>query len=97
MDKILNEPITGTTTILEDNQSATAYSQNAVVREKTKRIGMKWHFLKVHAENGTMRLRYLRTNQMVAEMSTKPLPCPQLTRHRSAILGGADPMQQFIP
>jgi hypothetical protein len=48
MGEIFNAPITGTTTIWEDNQSAIAYSQNALVSEKTKRIGPKWHFLKEH-------------------------------------------------
>jgi hypothetical protein len=42
-------------------------------------------------------LRYMPTNQIVADMFTKPLHRPALARHRSAILGGADPMQRFIP
>jgi hypothetical protein len=32
-----------------------------------------------------------------ADMLTKILPGPALARHRSAILGGQDPMQRFIP
>jgi KUP system potassium uptake protein len=82
---------------LEDNQSAIAYSQNALVSEKTKHIGLKWHFLKDHVEQGTIKLRYLPTNQMVADMFTKPLLAHALTRHRSAILGGQDPLKRFIP
>jgi hypothetical protein len=42
--------------------------------EKTKHIGLKWHFLKNHVERGTIKLRYLPTDQMVADMFTKPLP-----------------------
>jgi hypothetical protein len=72
--EIFNAPITETTTILEDKQSAIAYSPNALVSKKTKHIGMKWHFLKDHVERGTIRLRYLPTGQMVADMFTKPLP-----------------------
>jgi hypothetical protein len=87
MGEIFNAPITETTTIWENNQSAIAYSQNALVSEKTKHIGMKWHFLKGHVEQGTIKLRYLPTNQMEANMFTKPLPGPALTRHRNAILG----------
>jgi hypothetical protein len=68
-----------------------------LVNEKTKHIGMKWHFLKDHVEQGTIKLRYLPTDKMVADMFTKPLQGPALTRHRSAILGGEDPMQRFIP
>jgi KUP system potassium uptake protein len=97
MGEIFNAPITETATIWEDNQSAIAYSHNALVSEKTKHIGQKWHFLKDHVDQGTIKLRYLPTNQMVADMFTKPLPQPALTRHRSVILGGEDPMQRFIP
>jgi KUP system potassium uptake protein len=97
MGEIFNAPITETTTIWEDNQSAIAYSQNALVSEKTKYIGLKWHFLKAHVEPKTIKLRYLPTDQMVVDMFTKPLPGPALARHRSEILGGADPMQRFIP
>jgi hypothetical protein len=97
MGEIFNAPITETTTIWEDNQSATAYSQNAMVKEKTKHIGLKWHFLKDHVEHGTIKLRYLPTYQMLADMFTKPLPGHALIRYRSAILGGADPVQRFIP
>jgi hypothetical protein len=68
-----------------------------LVSEKTKHIGLKWHFLKDDVEHGTIKLRYLPTDQMVADMLTKPLPESALTRHRSAILGGEDPKQRFIP
>jgi hypothetical protein len=74
MGEIFNTPITETTTISEDNQSAIAYSQNALVSEKAKHIRLKWHFLKDHVEQGTIKLRYLPTDQMVADMFTKPLP-----------------------
>jgi KUP system potassium uptake protein len=97
MGEIFNAPITKTTTIWEDNQSAIAYSHNALVSEKTKHIGMKWRFLKDHVEQRTIKLRYLPTDQLVADMFTKPLHGPALTRHRSAVLGGEDPMQRFIP
>jgi hypothetical protein len=42
MEEIFNSLITETTTIWEDNQSAIAYSRNALVSEKTKHIGLKW-------------------------------------------------------
>jgi hypothetical protein len=54
MGEILNAPITGTTTTWEDNQSAIAYYHNALVSETTKRIGMKWHFLKDLVKQGTI-------------------------------------------
>jgi KUP system potassium uptake protein len=97
MGEIYNAPITETTTIWEDNQSAIAYPLNALVSETTKHIGLKWHFLKDHVEQGTIKLGYLPSDQMVADMFTKSLPGLALARHRSAILGGQDPMQRFTP
>jgi hypothetical protein len=41
LGEIFNSPITETTTIWEDNQSAIAYFQNALVGEKTKHVGLK--------------------------------------------------------
>jgi hypothetical protein len=95
--EIFNAAITETTTIWEDNQSVIAYSHNALVSEETKHIGLKWHFLKDHVEQGTIKLRYLPSDEMVAGMFTKPLQGPALTRHRSAILGRQDLVQRVIP
>jgi hypothetical protein len=95
MGEIFNAPVTETTTIWEDSQSAIAHSQNAMVSEQTKHIGLKWHLLKDHMEQGTIKLRYLPNDQMVVNMFTKPLPGHALTRHRSAILGRADPIQRL--
>jgi hypothetical protein len=74
MGEIVNAPITETTTNWEDNQSVIVYSQNALVSEETKHIGLKWHFLKDHVEQGTIKLRHLPADQMVADMFAKPLP-----------------------
>jgi hypothetical protein len=40
-EEIFNEPITGIAAKWEDNQSAIAYSRNALVSEKTKHFGLK--------------------------------------------------------
>jgi hypothetical protein len=53
-------------------------------------------YIRIVHGNATVNM-YLPTNQMVTDMFIKPLPGPALTRHRSAILGGGDPMQRFIP
>jgi hypothetical protein len=96
MGEIFNAPIT-ITTIWKDNQNTIAYPQNALVSEKTKHIGMKWHFKKDHVERETIRLRYLPIVQIMADMFTKPLQGPALRRHRSASMGDAEPRQRFIP
>jgi KUP system potassium uptake protein len=74
MGDIFDEPVEGATTIWEDKHSAIAYSQNALVSEKPKHIDvLKSHFLKDHVEHGIVRLRYMPTDRMVADMFTKPM------------------------
>jgi hypothetical protein len=97
LGEFFNAPITETTTIWEDNQSAIAYSQSALVNEETKHVGLKWHFLKDHVERGTIKLRYLPIEQMLAAIFTKSLPRPSMIRDRSVILGGEDPIQTLHP
>jgi hypothetical protein len=95
--EILKERVTETTTIWEDNLSTIAYSQNAMVSEKTKHIDLKFHIVKDHVEKGTVRLKYLPTYQMVADKLTKPFPGPALSRHTSAMMGTIGPMNRHIP
>jgi hypothetical protein len=51
----------------------------------------------IHYGRVTIMLMYLPIDQMVADMFTKPLSRPALTRHQSSILGHAEPMQRFTP
>jgi hypothetical protein len=92
LSKIFSRLVSGTTAIWEDNHSYIAYSHNALVSEKTKHIDLKYHFVKDHVQLGTIKLRYLPTGDMVADMLTKPLPGLALVKHRRAILGTSGPM-----
>jgi hypothetical protein len=75
MGEIFDEPVSGITTIWEDNWSAIAYSPNALVNEKTKHIDLKWHCLKDHVELGSAGLRYL-PNLMMSGMYYPYIPLP---------------------
>jgi hypothetical protein len=46
---------------LGDRVPRIAYSKKALISEKAKHIGFKWHFLKDHEEHGTIMPRYLPT------------------------------------
>jgi hypothetical protein len=95
---IFNAPVIEPTTIWEDNQSCIAYLQIALISEETKHIGMKYYFVKDHVMHlGMVKLRYLLTRDMVADMLTKPMHGHALVKHRSAIKGTNTPMQRYIP
>jgi hypothetical protein len=59
--EIFNDHVSGTTTILEGNRSAIAYSHNALVSEKTKCIDMTWHFPEDGLKPRTITLMCLPT------------------------------------
>jgi kynurenine formamidase len=65
------------------------------VSEKTKHIDLKYHFVKDHTQLGTIKLRYLQTDDMVVDMLTKPLLGHALVKHHGAIMGASGPMQRY--
>ena len=62
------------TTIHEDNQGTIAMSRNPVLHKRTKHIDIKYHFVREKTQDGTIELKYCPTNEMVADILTKPLP-----------------------
>ena len=65
-----NEPIT----ILCDNTSAINISKNPVMHSKTKHIPIKYHFIREHVLEKTVKLEHIGTKDQVADIFTKPLP-----------------------
>ena len=65
---------TAATTIHEDNQGTIAMSKNLVLHKRTKHIDIKYHFVREKTQDGTVELKYCPTNDMVADILTKPLP-----------------------
>lgn len=60
-------------TIFSDSQSAIAIAQNPVHHQRTKHIDVRHHYIREAIENGHVRLEYVETGRMVADVLTKPL------------------------
>ena len=56
-----------------DNQSAIALAHNPEHHARTKHIDIQYHFIRNCVENGTTRLEYCPTEDMVADGLTKAL------------------------
>ena len=67
-------PPEGPTVIHEDNQGAIAMAKNPVGHARTKHIDIRYHFVREGVQNGAIVLKYIATDEMIADMLTKPLP-----------------------
>ena len=74
------------TTLFSDNQSAIALTKDHQYHACTKHINVWFHFIRWIVENGSLRLVYCPTNEMIADTFTKALPSPKV-KHFAAELG----------
>ena len=59
--------------IKEDNQGTIAIARNPVSHSRTKHIDIKFHYVREALEDGIIDLIYYPTEQMTADILTKPL------------------------
>jgi hypothetical protein len=62
-----------TLTLYGDNQRSLAITLNLENRARTRHIKVYHHYIRDKVENGTIRLNYLNTKDMLADMLIKPL------------------------
>ena len=74
------------TTLFSDNQSAIALTQDHQYHPKTKYIDIRFHFIQWIIEDGSLRLIYCPTEDMLADTLTKALPSPKV-KHFAVELG----------
>jgi hypothetical protein len=74
------------TTLFSDNQSAIALTKDHQYHARTKHIDIRFHFICWIVENGSLRLVYCPTDEMVADTLTKALPSSKV-KHFAAELG----------
>jgi hypothetical protein len=70
------------TVIRGDNQGSLALVQNPEFHARTKHIDVAVHYVRELAEDLKISLRYIQTDQMLADMLTKPL---KRVRHRQNV------------
>lgn len=65
----LNHPIQ----LLNDSQSAQKLIQNPMYHNRTKHIDTRYHYIRELVEKGVVSVKYLPTNEMLADVMTKGL------------------------
>lgn len=71
--------------ILEDNQSTIKTAQNFIHNDRSKHIDVRYHWIREKVENEELGLKYCKTDDMAADMFTKPLGRILLQRHKKTI------------
>lgn len=66
------------TPILTDNQSTIRMIENGDFMQRTKYIGVRYHFIRDWIEKGLISLRYCPSEYNIADMLTKPLCGPKI-------------------
>lgn len=70
--------------ILVDNQSCISLIETGDFKQRTKYIGVKYHFLRDHVQKGNFILQYVPTEINTADMLTKPLNSTKIAFMREA-------------
>jgi len=79
-------PLTEPTTLHCDNQSAVAITTNGNFHTRTKHIDIRYHFIQFIIKNGSLKLIYCPTDDMMADTLTKALPSSK-AKHFATLLG----------
>ena len=77
--------------ILSDNQAACALSNSLAISARSKHIDVRHHFIRDHVQAGSFSTTWIPTEDMPANIFTKPLPSSVFTRHRN-VLGLSIPL-----
>jgi len=67
--------------LLSDSQGAICLAKTPRFNDRTKHIDVKYHFVRDTCAQGLIRLNYLPTTDMTADIMTKPLPRDTHQRH----------------
>lgn len=57
-----------------DNTSAIKLASNPEFHKRTKHIDVQYHFIREINEKGTVTLKYIKSEEQLADIFTKPLP-----------------------
>ncbi len=78
--------------IYEDNEAAIHLIKNGKSNsDRTKHIALRRFFVKQHLDDGTFDILRCTTEDMIADILTKPLQGPQFFKLRALVLGHAIP------
>jgi hypothetical protein len=76
--------------IYNDNQAAIAMSKQTFSTSATRHIKLRFHFVREKIQDGLIKVDYLETGRMIADMMTKALGRVLFERFRNMLMSGLD-------
>jgi hypothetical protein len=69
-----------------DNTSAISYTKNDTNHSRTRHIDIRFHFVKEYVETGDLIVKYIPTDDQLADILTKNLPTEKFKAFRDKLL-----------
>ena len=78
----INDP----TPFYMDSKSAMDLAKNPVYHKRSKHIHIKYHWTREKVLDKTIELKHIKTDNMIADIFTKPLPPADFIKHRNTLM-----------
>ena len=75
------------TEIFEDNEACATIANPKSYTRRSRHIDVRFHFTREAVENGIIAISMVSTDDQLADLLTKNLPAPRLSKLRSALMG----------
>ena len=75
------------TVVFQDNQSTILWAKGKMNHHRTKHLLVKYHYVQQLMQDGVIEIEYLPTDEMRADLQTKPLLDPLFTKMTAEHLG----------
>jgi len=75
------------TEIYEDNEACATIANPKSYTRRSRHIDVRFHFTREAVENGIIAISMVSTDDQLADLLTKNLPAPRLSKLRSAVMG----------
>src|SRR5271168_1829420 len=82
---LMHFPVPHPFPILCDNQAACALSNFSSISARSKHIDIRHHFIRDHVQAGSFSTTWIPTEDMPANIFTKPLSLISFSRHRDVL------------
>ncbi|KAJ3535136.1 hypothetical protein NMY22_g6623 [Coprinellus aureogranulatus] len=83
--KEIGVEVKGPSPLMVDNQLALRILNNPEHHGQMKHIDVKYHWVRDAVKQGKIEVHFLPTQDMIADIFTKPLPRPAIEQHRRAL------------